>query len=229
MRAKEHLPSRDVIRLAASLIACGCLLAGCSQDYVSFDDNYVPVVAEERYPIRVLDEPVKMTLVASRPHLSEEQIIDVIGFARQAQASNAGSIAVLYASGNRNGPKAAAQAAELIARQGIPRGLVTTSAYEGHTANLTLSYYRKVARTKPCGDWSENMAGNQYNEPYPNFGCAIQNNFAAMVANPEDFEQFRTATPAQGQSRSAILRKYNSGEWSQKKQELPDTTSTFQP
>ena len=164
MKVREFRMPQHFIRHTASLLVCGLMLAGCSQDYVSFDDNYVPVTAEERYPIRVLDEPVKMKLVASGPQLSEEQIIEVTGFAREAQASNAGSIAIVYASGNRNGAKAAAQAADLIARQGFQKALITTSAYEGQTANLTFSFYRKVARIKPCGDWSENLAGNQYNE-----------------------------------------------------------------
>lgn len=217
------------IRLSPYLLACGIMLAGCSQDYASFDDNYVPAMAEERYPIRVLEEPIRMSLVASRPELSNEQVVDVISFAGQAQANNAGSIAILYAAGNRNGPKAAAQAAGLIARQGFPKSLINISPYEGKTANLTLTFYRKIARTKPCGDWSENMVGNQYNEPYPNYGCAIQNNFAVMAANPEDFEQFRTATPAQGQSRSPIVKKYNSGDWSQKMQEFPDAATMNQP
>lgn len=229
MTTRKVKPSRTPLHSATGLLVLGLMLTGCSQDYVSFDDAYVPAMAEERYPIRVLDEPVKMNLVVSPAGLSQEQIIDVIGFARQAQSSKAGSIAILYSSRNRNGPQATAQAADVISAQGVPKGRITTAAHNGNTANITLSFYRKVARTTACGDWSENMAGDQYNETYPNYGCAIQNNFAAMAANPEDFEQPRTATPALGGSRAAILRKYNSGEWSQKKQELPDVSTTTQP
>ena len=77
---------------------------------------------------------------------------------------------------------------------------------------VTLSFLRKVAVTTECGDWSENLAGSQYNEPYPNQGCALQQNIAAMVANPEDFETPHPMAPATAASRSAAMVKYNKGE-----------------
>ena len=52
---------------------------------------------------------------------------------------------------------------------------------------MQLSYIRSVAVTKECGDWSSDLANTSSNEPYPNFGCAMQNNIAAMAVNPDDF------------------------------------------
>jgi pilus assembly protein CpaD len=70
------------------------------------------------------------------------------------------------------------------------------------------------------------MAGNQYNELYPNYGCAIQSNFAAMVEDPDDFLAPRGLAPATGASRSAVIRKYNEGGWSQEEQVFPDAAIT---
>lgn len=212
---------------AAGALLIALLIAGCSQDYVSYDDVRVQNTAEERYPIKVVDEPVKMSVSAKQGNLTPEQVNGIVGFARQARANGASSLSILYASGNRNGRSVAAQAAELAARQGLPRGQVSTAAYNGSSPYVTLTYYKKTARTKDCGDWSANMAGNQFNEVYPNYGCAIQNNFAAMVENPEDFVTPRGLVPATGGSRAAALGAYGSGEWSQKLQDFPDAdTST---
>lgn len=210
----------------SSTLFAALLLAGCSQDYVSYDDVRIQNTAEERFPIAVVDEPVKMSVAARQRSLSPEQVNGIITFARQAEANGVSSLSILYASGNHNGPSVASQAAELVARQGLPRGQVTTAVYNGDSVYVTLSYYRKAARTKDCGDWSKNLAGNQFNELHPNYGCAIQNNFAVMAENPEDFENPRGLAPAIGQSRSAVLRKYNSGDWSQKQQVFPDATTT---
>lgn len=225
----ERHPLRECCRITAGAVLVALLLAGCSQDYVSYDDVRVTNAAEENYPITVTDQAVKMSVDAGRGRLSPDQVDSIIGFARQSVAHGASSLSILYAGANRNGRAVAAQAAELLAAQGIPRAHVSTAVYNGASPEVTLSYYRKLARTKDCGDWSENMTGNQFNEIYPNYGCAMQNNFAAMVESPEDFLTPRGFAPATGESRAAILRKYNTGEWSQKMQEFPDNTVTPQP
>ena len=68
---------------------------------------------------------------------------------------------------------------------------------------------KRVAVTEECGDWSENLAFNPDQRPYPNMGCAVQNNLAAMVANPEDFVKPRAMTPALASNRSAAIDVYN--------------------
>ena len=67
---------------------------------------------------------------------------------------------------------------------------------------MQLTYIRSVAVTKECGDWSTDMADTSSNEPYPNFGCATQNNIAAMVVNPNDFVVPRPTTPALAATRT---------------------------
>ena len=213
-------------RRTAGALLFALLLAGCSQDYVSYDDVRVRNTAEELYPITVTEEAVKMSVHSTSATLSSDQVNSIIRFARQAVAHHASSISVLHAAGSHDGRRVAAQAAALLAAQGIQRGAVTMAAYNGTSAEVTLSYDRKVARTKDCGDWSENMAGNQFNELYPNYGCSLQNNFAAMVTNPEDFVTPRDLSPALGASRSAVMNDYLTGEWSQRQQQFPDAAPT---
>lgn len=45
---------------------------------------------------------------------------------------------------------------------------------------------RSSASVPGCPDWSAKSDINYANATYPNFGCAMNSNLAAMVANPED-------------------------------------------
>ncbi|MBX7483241.1 CpaD family pilus assembly protein [Qipengyuania qiaonensis] len=45
---------------------------------------------------------------------------------------------------------------------------------------------RSTASVPGCPDWSANNEHNSMNATYPGYGCAVNGNLAAMVANPED-------------------------------------------
>ena len=84
-----------------------------------------------------------------------------------------------------------------------------------------------VAQGPDCPDWSENLARDPQNMPFPNMGCATQKNFAAMVANPEDLLYPRAQTPRPGERRDVVWGKYVKGEstgskWTPAGQPLPE-------
>jgi type IV pilus biogenesis protein CpaD/CtpE len=80
--------------------------------------------------------------------------------------------------------------------------------YERHPIIVTKS----GAHVKQCGNWPKDMAEVSDNEPYDNFGCAQQNNLAAMVANPQDLVRPRTQTPPDAMRRIKVIDKYRAGE-----------------
>ena len=45
---------------------------------------------------------------------------------------------------------------------------------------------RSTASVPGCPDWSHTADANDANATNPNYGCATNSNYAAMVANPED-------------------------------------------
>lgn len=45
---------------------------------------------------------------------------------------------------------------------------------------------RSTASVPGCPDWSAKSGSNYRNATYPGFGCGVNSNLAAMVANPED-------------------------------------------
>lgn len=195
------------------LLATGLLLTGCVMDAAELEDSYVPATTAERYPIRVAEAPVKMNVSAKSGSLRAEQMNSVVGFAQDARNTATSRITVSYASGSANARTVAQQTVEILVDQGIPRSMIATGSYRGSGAIVTLSFQRKVAVTTECGDWSENLRGDQFNNTYPNQGCALQQNIAAMVANPEDFETPRAMGPSYGGARMLPLKKYYDGVW----------------
>lgn len=209
MKTNPKSSSFASCRLAILALLPAVLLAGC-QD-VTMDDTYYPSY-QERFPIRVSSAPVKMNLSASSGSLRPDQINSLIGFAQDARNNATSHVAVRWASGSAKSRQVAHEAVGVLIDQGVPQSMIGTGSYHGSSAVVSLSFQRKVAVTTECGDWSENLAADYRNLDYPNFGCTAQNNLAAMVANPEDFEQPRAMSPAPAAAQSHVIQKYYKGE-----------------
>lgn len=200
-------------QVACAAAASMSLLSACSADLASFDDSYVPQSVEENYPIKVVEKPVMLKFVARPDGLQTADAGEVMRFAKRAAADRTTPVTISYASGSRIGRQGAEQAAALMTRQGIARKAMRLVPRQGRDDEVTLTAEFKVAETKPCGDWSQNLRGNQFNESGPNFGCTVQQNIAAMVADPQDFERPKPVTPAQTVSQSSAIESYNTGAW----------------
>ena len=65
-----------------------------------------------------------------------------------------------------------------------------------------------MAQTAECGDWTANVARTEDNLPMPNFGCAHQQNIAAVIANPNDVLTPRAETPPDAARRQQVITDY---------------------
>jgi pilus assembly protein CpaD len=176
---------------AAALVAlmAGGLAACSTDDLVMDDADYQPSLPSERFPIKVAKGPVKMDVASHKGGLTPDQVNTVVNFARQASSNQFSSITVSRPSGGGRGGHVAKAIAELLVNQGIHPDSIIHRTYPGPASGpVNISYVRAYASTKECGDWSENLADTGRNAHYPNFGCATQNNIAAMVSDPMDFE-----------------------------------------
>ncbi|QZP08002.1 CpaD family pilus assembly protein [Caenibius sp. WL] len=57
---------------------------------------------------------------------------------------------------------------------------------EIYPGNARVVVTRSTATVPGCPDWSDSRASNLGNQTASGFGCAVNSNLAAMVANPED-------------------------------------------
>jgi pilus assembly protein CpaD len=68
-----------------------------------------------------------------------------------------------------------------------------------------------------CGQWPHDLGGsdiamNYLNKPYWNYGCATQQNLAAMVAQPSDLLQPRGQTEIDATRRQTVIARYRRGD-----------------
>ena len=73
-----------------------------------------------------------------------------------------------------------------------------------------------TARAEACGrDWSDNLAYTLDNRTPSNFGCSIQHNIAAMVADPRDLLGPGAMGPVDTARRATVMEHYQKGEVTQ--------------
>ena len=103
--------------------------------------------------------------------------------------------------------------AERAAATGISRDKILVSTHDVANGDfrVDVSYISYTAHTDACGDWSQNLAFVEENQTAPNFGCSVQHNIAAMVADPRDLVSPRGFDTADGKRAATIIDSYEQG------------------
>lgn len=70
---------------------------------------------------------------------------------------------------------------------------VTAGTIAPGTARIVVT--RSTASVPDCPNWSKTTEANYNASTHPNYGCAVNSNLAAMVADPEDLVRGRESTP----------------------------------
>ncbi len=93
----------------------------------------------------------------------------------------------VYVDGGAYSEAARAQVADIASNYGIlvsPGAPVTAGAVAPDSVRVVVN--RNVASVPNCPNWERKSSPNYNNKTMPNFGCGVNSNLAAMVANPED-------------------------------------------
>lgn len=69
---------------------------------------------------------------------------------------------------------------------------ISAGYVEAGTVRVIITRFR--AQVPGCPDWKDNSDSNPGNATSSNYGCAVNSNLAAMVANPEDLVRGQTNT-----------------------------------
>ncbi len=215
-------PARSFARFIA-LALLPIAMAGCEHDQVGTQvAGWQLLDPAQRHPILVSQRPATLNLrVASGSDgLTPAQRGRVLDFVSSSRATDSGnSRFVISAPGGSENEGAAMEAADEVRRLMLSVGYSETSiAVEAYHADrgeapLRLTYMRYVADAPDCGhDWSQNLARNYQNTPYPNMGCSAQRNLAVEVANPADLLGPRTMTARDANRRDDMYGKYVAGQ-----------------
>jgi pilus assembly protein CpaD len=164
-----------------------------------------PIMVEPSYRSLKLDYPV-----AGLPPSAAAQLD---AFVSDYRDHGSGSIAV-SAPDNASAQGAIAFFAEHINRMGISRDKILVSTHDAPDGDMRveINYVAYKARTEKCGDWSDDLGFTARNDTPKNFGCAVQQNIAAMVADPRDLLGPRPLGESDGARRVTVMGKYETGE-----------------
>ncbi|HET9904644.1 MAG TPA: CpaD family pilus assembly protein [Xanthobacteraceae bacterium] len=219
-------PSPAALARVAFVVVAAALTSGCLASASQEMTNTIPTDYRERHPISIREgeEALEVFVGTRRAQLMPAQRAEIAAFARTWRREATGGIAIELPVGTSNARAAAGVAHEIrsvLASAGVPGQAVVTRKYEPSDptklATVRLVYPKMVAEAGPCGLWPNDLGPTSdpfYNQngTYWNLGCAHQRNLAAMVANPADLVQPRSAAPIYTARRNTVLDKYRKGE-----------------
>ena len=209
--------------VSAVIVAGGLILAlaGCAQKVNPYEktgalpDDYRtnhPITIEEQ--VATLDVPVSVDTARLTPAVKS----NIAFFANTFLTSGTAIIAVVAPSGSPNQVAAAGVAVEIedtLRHLGVnPRSIdyrVYRAGAGENVAPVRLAFNSIAAHAGPCGPWTDQSSENSQNRHYGSFGCATQQNLAAIIDNPLDLLYPRGMTPADAARRATVLEKYRNG------------------
>lgn len=205
------MTTSDLLRfasLAAVLLAGSCAQPGDTNAPLN---SYEPA---DNFPISVVpgSESLHVSYAGPGEGLSPADSAAFDAFVAQYMAHGNGAISVSVPQGPAEQTEITYFGERLFA-MGVDRGrvLVGTHQVTNGDGRIEVSFVEYKAETKPCGDWSQNAAQDDDNTPMPNFGCAVQHNIAAMVADPRDLIAPRPMSAADASRRATVMSNYEKG------------------
>ena len=185
----------------------------------SLTDEYLRAIEQEAPP---LDRLAAFLVIGARlvqikaAGLMPEDSAQLDGLVHDYMQSGNGAISVSVPDGP-DSSRAISYFGERLVDMGVPRSRILVGArpLADGDRRVEISFVSYVAHTEPCGDWSADASETASNLPMPNFGCAVQHNVAAMVANPRDLDQPRGLGAADATRRAAVMGHYEKGEVTQ--------------
>ncbi len=200
---------KDILRYAsivAVLLAGSC--TGSLDKLTLSNDGAVnhPISVEARYTT------IKLPFSAPDAGLLPEDSAHFDQFVANYLERGSGSISISAPAGS-DSSAAISYFAERLASLGVPRSRILVGTREATSADrqVEIGYVGYVAHSDPCGDWSTDLANTASNQTAPNFGCAVQHNIAAMVADPRDLVSPQPTTDSDAVRRNTVVGNYEKG------------------
>jgi pilus assembly protein CpaD len=170
--------------LAFTLAGCGTI--GATGQNTSMYSINQPVVERTNYAIDInLD---------SYAGISSSENARVTDWFDALKLGFGDRIAVDFGNGGRNAA-VSQDLVDIAAKHGMmvqDTAPVTVGDIVPGTARIVVT--RSTANVPNCPNWTKTTEANFNSSNHPNYGCAVNSNLAAMVADPEDLVRGRTST-----------------------------------
>jgi len=217
---------RNALRAAA---VTAVLLAGSC---ASPTNNGAPIFADglRNHPITVAPhyQSIRVAFSDSAAGLTPEDGAQLSGFVDDYLSRGDGAISISAPTGPGSSAALGYFGDDLV-HMGIPRSRILVGTHDAaNDPRVEIGYIVYAARTDACGNWTEDASETWANTPLPDFGCSVQHNVAAMVADPRDLAAPRGMDAGDATRRETVLGNYEKAQTtgSQKSTEQSATLSS---
>jgi pilus assembly protein CpaD len=196
-RRNEMKNAKFLIAASLSAVLAGCGAMGANTSVYSSNQ---PVVERTNYAIDLNTDSSYGIAPNEKVRLAEWLDAMKVGYGDR--------IAVDYGDGYAN----------VAAKQAISEMASDFGVIVGDTAPLTAGRVnpgvlrvvltRSSASVPNCPNWSKTTDANYNASNHPNYGCAVNSNMAAMIADPEDLVRGREDEKLDSNSGSSAVTKY---------------------
>lgn len=201
--------------LHTSLIAAAsALLAGCVGGPAG-GVGPAPLTPTSRFSLQVEPGLDRIALAVRDDGISPNQMGALAELARRFGAEGASVLRIEAPAGNDVVANDFAFRVKAALEQvGAPGHLIQVVAYEAPDvrAPVLVGFETLRAVVPRCGTEWNNLARTANNETSANFGCAVNANLAAQIANPRDIIGPRDMTPSDSGRRAVVFDNYRKGE-----------------
>jgi len=195
--------------LRLALLSATLLVGSCTNEQGRFSTD-----GAENHPIVVepSNRSLKLPFSAPEAGLLPEDADRLEAFVNLYLSEGNGAISVSAPQGP-DAHAAISYFGERLAQLGVPRSRILVGMREvgSDDKRVELNFVSYAAHTEPCGDWSADLAKTSANDTSPNFGCAVQQNIAAMVSDPRDLMGPQGMTASDATRRTDVVGKYEKG------------------
>ncbi|ESQ93722.1 CpaD family pilus assembly protein [Asticcacaulis benevestitus] len=204
------LVSHLALAMIAALTLNACATTG-SGKVAKLDD---PVLATEQFPLQAQSMTKSISLRINPNGLSANQRTALDLVAAKANWINGEPVNVeIVTSSDPRAISTGRMISGYLSDRAVSDDTLSQVSLQEQPADIvTINtvYYR--ARTYACNETWENITATRDNKPYKNFGCAINSNMAAMIADPRDLDHPATATAVDTTRKADVITKYQKGE-----------------
>jgi pilus assembly protein CpaD len=198
--------------LRSACIAAVLFAGSCASPFS--DGNGPTSDGEANHPIAVAPRMLSLKLPFSAPEagLLPDSSARFSAFVADYLEQGNGSISISVPEG-KDAAAAIAYFGERLTEAGVPRAriLVETHAVAAGDTRVELDYIGYHAGTSSCGDWSKDLAATSDNSTAPDFGCSVQQNIAAEVADPRDLVAPQPMAEGDAARRKTVTDAYEKG------------------
>jgi pilus assembly protein CpaD len=196
------------LSLAAVLVAGSCAIPLTNDGKGLMEDGSAnhPITVEPSY------QSLKLYYAPADSGISPADQARFDNFVQSYQAHGNGSIAVSAPAGI-NSQAMIGFFAQRINDMGVAKDHILVATHDAPDGDqrVEINYVSYEAHTDKCGDWSEDLDYTADNMVPKNFGCAVQQNIAAQVADPRDLIAPRPVEDASAVRRDTVIGNYEAG------------------